>query len=51
MTQEEVALEAEINLRYMGAIERGQRNPSILVLARIAAALKVEPSDLLKRRR
>lgn len=51
LTQEQVALEAEIDLTYMGAIERGRRNPSILVLARIAEALSVEPADLLKRRR
>jgi transcriptional regulator with XRE-family HTH domain len=44
-----VALEAKIDLTYMGGIERGRRNPSVLVLARIAEALGTEPSDLLKR--
>jgi DNA-binding XRE family transcriptional regulator len=28
LTQEELAFEAEIDLTYMGAIERGRRNPS-----------------------
>lgn len=51
LTQEQVALDAEIDLTYMGAIERGTRNPSVLVLARIAEALNIEPADLLKRRR
>jgi transcriptional regulator with XRE-family HTH domain len=51
LTQEQVALEAEIDLTYMGAIERGKRNPSLLVLVRIADALSIEPADLLKRRR
>lgn len=49
LTQEQVALEAKIDLTYMGGIERGKRNPSVLVLVRIADALSVEPADLLKR--
>lgn len=34
-----MAFEAEIDLTYMGGIERGRRNPSLLVMARIAEAL------------
>lgn len=49
MTQEQLALEAKIDLTYAGGIERGKRNPSVLVLARVAEALGVEPADLLKR--
>lgn len=49
LTQEQLALEAKIDLTYVGGIERGTRNPSVLVLARIAEALGVEPRDLLKR--
>jgi transcriptional regulator with XRE-family HTH domain len=41
LTQEELAFEAEIDLTYMGGIERGKRNPSLLVMARIADALGV----------
>jgi transcriptional regulator with XRE-family HTH domain len=47
-TQEQVALQADIDLTYMGGIERGRRNPTIMVLARIADALGVEPAELLK---
>jgi transcriptional regulator with XRE-family HTH domain len=47
MTQEEVAFEAEIDLTYMGGIERGKRNPSLLVMARIAQALSVPLSKLI----
>jgi len=47
MTQEELAFEAEIDLTYMGAIERGRRNPSLLVMARIAKALSVTLPKLL----
>jgi hypothetical protein len=31
--------EAEIDLTYVGGIERGERNPSLMVMARIAVAL------------
>lgn len=41
LTQEQLAFEAEIDLTYMGGIERGKRNPSLLVMARIARALAV----------
>ena len=47
LTQEELAFEAEIDLTYMGGIERGRRNPSLLVIARIAKALSVAPAKLL----
>lgn len=47
MTQEKLAFEAEIDLTYIGGIERGARNPSIVVLARIADALSVHPAKLL----
>jgi transcriptional regulator with XRE-family HTH domain len=51
LTQEQLALEAKIDLTYVGGIERGRRNPSVIVLARIAEALRVEPGELLKRDR
>ena len=47
MTQEQLAFEAEIDLTYMGGIERGKRNPSLLVMARIADALGVSLPRLL----
>jgi transcriptional regulator with XRE-family HTH domain len=47
LTQEQLAFAAEIDLTYVGGIERGKRNPSVLVLARIAAALGIQPSELL----
>ena len=48
MTQEELAFEAEIDLTYVGGIERGRRNPSLIVLVRIAKALGVQPPRLLE---
>lgn len=49
LTQEQLAFEAQIDLTYVGGIERGKRNPSVLVLARIAVALRTEPAALLTR--
>jgi transcriptional regulator with XRE-family HTH domain len=46
MTQEELAFEAKIDLTYVGGIERGRRNPSLLVMARIARALSVPLAKL-----
>jgi transcriptional regulator with XRE-family HTH domain len=47
LTQEQLAFEAEIDLTYMGGIERGNRNPSLIVMARIAEALSVPLTKLL----
>ncbi len=47
LTQEQLAFEAEIDLTYVGGIERGRRNPSLLVMARIADALSVPLPKLL----
>lgn len=49
LTQEEVAFRAKIDLTYMGGIERGRRNPSLLVMTRIARALAIDPTELLRR--
>lgn len=47
LTQEQLAFEAKIDLTYVGGIERGKRNPSLLVMARIADALSVSLPKLL----
>ena len=46
-SQEELALAAGIDRTYVSGCERGVRNPSIIVLERIATALDVKPSVLL----
>ena len=43
LTQEQLAHDAEIDLTYLGGIERGRRNPSVDVLGRIAKALGTSP--------
>ena len=43
---EALALEAEINRNYLGDLERGMRNPTVVVLNKIAKALEVDLSTL-----
>jgi transcriptional regulator with XRE-family HTH domain len=48
LTQEQLAFDAKLDLTYVGGIERGRRNPSLLVLVRLATALDVNPRELLR---
>lgn len=48
MTQEQLALEAGMDRSYVSDLERGERNPSVRALGRLAAALSVEPMSLLE---
>lgn len=48
LTQEQLAHDAQLDLTYVGGIERGRRNPSLLVIVRLSAALGVEPAELLR---
>jgi DNA-binding XRE family transcriptional regulator len=45
-SQEDFALEADINRGYMGAIERGEVNVSLLTVEKICAALEVSMENL-----
>lgn len=47
MTLETLAHEAGLAYSYMGQLERGQRNPTLDVVERIAGVLKVNPLALL----
>jgi len=47
-SQEELGFETDLHRTYISGIERGVRNPTITVLARIAEALSVPPSRLLE---
>lgn len=48
MSQLDLSLEAGVNKNYISDLERGQRNPSLLVLERIAVALQIDLSTLFK---
>ena len=47
ISQEQLANIAGIERSYMGAIERGERNPTLLKIHKIAKALKVSAGELL----
>jgi len=47
VSQEALAHSADLTTRYVGGIERGEENPTVSVLGRLAAALGVSPADLL----
>lgn len=48
LTQEQLAFEAGLDLTYVGGIERGRRNPSLLVMAALAKALGAHVADLVR---
>ena len=47
-SQEELGFEAGLDRTYISQVERKQRNVTIVVLARLATALKTTPAGLLQ---
>ena len=47
-SQEDLALEANVNKNYLSDLERGERNPTIKVLEKIAKAFDISLSELFK---
>ncbi len=48
ISQEELALRANVDRTYIGGVERGERNLGILNLLKIAKALDTSASEILK---
>ncbi len=47
LSQEELAFEADMHRTYISGVERGVRNPTLVILDRLAKALKVKPHELI----
>jgi len=45
-TQEQLAVEADVDRSYIGGIERGERNPTFTMLCGICAAMECDVADL-----
>jgi transcriptional regulator with XRE-family HTH domain len=49
LRQEQLAHKAGMAIRYVAGVERGEENPSLGFLVKIADALGAEPATLLER--
>lgn len=47
-SQESFAEDVGIHRTYVGGIERGERNPTLTMIVKIATALKISPGILLR---
>ncbi len=48
LTQEQFAERCGLHKNYIGMVERGERNPSLINIEIIAKGLKISISDLMK---
>lgn len=48
LSQEALAYEADVNRTYISKLEKGNTEPGLIVIGKLAAALGVEPAELLK---
>ena len=48
LSQEALAVDADLDRSYVGGIERGEHNLTVMNVVKIADALKLKPSTLLE---
>jgi transcriptional regulator with XRE-family HTH domain len=48
LAQDDLAYEAEVSRSYLSQLEKGVFYASLKIVGKLAAALKVEPAELLK---
>lgn len=46
LTQEQLSYQCEINRTYMGAVERGEKCPSLITITKIAKGLDISLKEL-----
>ncbi len=51
LSQERLGFEAGLHRNFIGGLERGEQNPSLITIGRLARVLDVAPASLLSRRR
>jgi transcriptional regulator with XRE-family HTH domain len=49
LTQEELGEKAGLQRNYISSLELGQKQPSLLTVFKISAALSIRPDDLIKK--
>jgi len=47
-SQESFANKCGIHRTYVGGVERGERNPTLITILKISSALDIHPSELFK---
>ena len=47
MSQEELSFVSGLHRTYVSGVERGKRNPTVVVIAQLAEALETEPAKIL----
>jgi transcriptional regulator with XRE-family HTH domain len=48
VSQETLSFDADLHRTYGSGVERGLRNPTVLIVAKLSTALGVEPCKLLE---
>jgi len=49
LSQEKLGFESDYHRTYISQLERGQKNPSLKAIFRLAEALRVKPSEMIRR--
>ncbi len=49
LSQEKLGFESNYHRTYISQLERGQKNPSLKAIVRLAEALGIRPSEMIRR--